>query len=837
MAQTPPYCFELNEHDVLCGRGSGPNDRVGNIEFRNLVLSRKSEYLAAPSRDAKGRIASSIVDAIRARGGRFLRKLSAAQAKNAGFKRDIAVYEMADEGTVLEKAKQTLRQNRAEFVKEQNANGGMHPQVAAVSVGVGGVSDYSINNGGGGYSNNDFASASFGCGVTPQTPLSQNSYNAGGVGQINGTISAAAENILEFNPIPLDTGSMEPGTNNQGNNFGMNGNSTNMTRSNNVAGLGGNNNFNNSNSNHLNSQNSGVNEYSSQEEHELMKQFEQLKKQQEILFQQQQSLMTNTNNGMQQTQQNNNFRFQQVQNEMNQNQMGGHNQMAAGQNQILNQTFQNQMGGQNQMNDQQYQQQPQHQQQQPQDNANPTDLFSQLLRQYNINPEDLLNPPQQQQQEAPQNQDILDHYQPQQQAQNQYQQAQHQYQPQQVQSQQQYATNHPTPPPAAAAASAKLLPFMRRLSVEDQQHILQQYKQLQSQHMSFAQPAPTPQLQQPQGTNVPQRDVPQQRSLKSLLQRNDSQQNANWDNDDSEQKDYVDMSQPLNDAPQNIKPFTSTIRDSEQTLPTTNRSTTKEAQPIKNAQHAMQLLGQYVDSSEPLKGYVDSSKPLKGYNPAKQDSAASGDDATIGSGEAETGDSFDYKFDPTRRRAPSTARQRRTMGRDNRSNIKSSENSANTLRLSGVEPANLEEESLRLSYLTAEQLQKTLDEGGGSSTNMSFTSLGASCQSWAMEASDVASSSTGQSFKSQLDHSMISLMSMSLSEIQSEGLQQNNLKSDTANDNDKKDKPLEIAVEKKDIGEDSRFKESEMSLGASLDNWDKEDWGRCWWVKFVCGSE
>mgnify|MGYP000629504932 CR=1 FL=1 len=115
------YCFELNEHDVLCGRGSGPNDRVGNVEFRNLVLSRKAEYLAAPSRDAKGRIATEIVDTVRLRGGRFLRKLSPAQAKEAGFKRGTKVYELADEGTVLEKAKQTLRQNRAEFVKTQGS--------------------------------------------------------------------------------------------------------------------------------------------------------------------------------------------------------------------------------------------------------------------------------------------------------------------------------------------------------------------------------------------------------------------------------------------------------------------------------------------------------------------------------------------------------------------------------------------------------------------------------------------------------------------------------------------------------------------------------------------
>ena len=131
--QQQQYIYELNDHDVLCGRGSGPNDRkllnlysllllilsnkfhtlmfalinilsgVGNIEFRNLVLTRKAEYLAAPSRDVKGRIANEVVDAVRNRGGRFLKKLNAKQLEERGFKKDMNVYELADESTVLEK--------------------------------------------------------------------------------------------------------------------------------------------------------------------------------------------------------------------------------------------------------------------------------------------------------------------------------------------------------------------------------------------------------------------------------------------------------------------------------------------------------------------------------------------------------------------------------------------------------------------------------------------------------------------------------------------------------------------------------------------------------------
>jgi hypothetical protein len=133
------YVLDLKELDVLCGRGSGPNDRTGNIEFRNLILTRKAEYLAAKTREVKGRIASEVVNIVRQRGGRFLKKLSPAEAKDAGFKRGVNVYELADEPTVLEKAKQTLRQNRAAFEKQNRDDGhdeerlqGMNPDFDAL---------------------------------------------------------------------------------------------------------------------------------------------------------------------------------------------------------------------------------------------------------------------------------------------------------------------------------------------------------------------------------------------------------------------------------------------------------------------------------------------------------------------------------------------------------------------------------------------------------------------------------------------------------------------------------------------------------------------------------
>eukprot|EP00579_Thalassiosira_antarctica_P011733 CAMPEP_0201912800 /NCGR_PEP_ID=MMETSP0903-20130614/3374_1 /ASSEMBLY_ACC=CAM_ASM_000552 /TAXON_ID=420261 /ORGANISM="Thalassiosira antarctica, Strain CCMP982" /LENGTH=344 /DNA_ID=CAMNT_0048447845 /DNA_START=67 /DNA_END=1098 /DNA_ORIENTATION=- len=103
------FITQLNKYDVLCGRGLGPNERAGNINFRDLVYSRKTEYLAINPRDHKNknRIAREIVKVVRSLGGRFLKRTAVDLGDD-----ETEAYELADEKVVLEKAKQTLRQNR-----------------------------------------------------------------------------------------------------------------------------------------------------------------------------------------------------------------------------------------------------------------------------------------------------------------------------------------------------------------------------------------------------------------------------------------------------------------------------------------------------------------------------------------------------------------------------------------------------------------------------------------------------------------------------------------------------------------------------------------------------
>ena len=97
---------DLKSDDVLLGRGIGPNEHQGNVRFREIVCSLRSEYLATSKRKAKDKIAHKAMQIIKARQGRFLRKMNEPAAKPVGAK---DVYVIADEKTAVEKTKQALR--------------------------------------------------------------------------------------------------------------------------------------------------------------------------------------------------------------------------------------------------------------------------------------------------------------------------------------------------------------------------------------------------------------------------------------------------------------------------------------------------------------------------------------------------------------------------------------------------------------------------------------------------------------------------------------------------------------------------------------------------------
>lgn len=68
------YILQIQPNDVLSGRGGATNSHSGNRAFRVLVKKYQDQYLKAKKRD-KPAVASIIVQKIRDKGGRFLKRV------------------------------------------------------------------------------------------------------------------------------------------------------------------------------------------------------------------------------------------------------------------------------------------------------------------------------------------------------------------------------------------------------------------------------------------------------------------------------------------------------------------------------------------------------------------------------------------------------------------------------------------------------------------------------------------------------------------------------------------------------------------------------------------
>jgi hypothetical protein len=127
MPAPPPavveYVTELGPHDVLSGRGGATNSYRGNRAFRTLVKEYQEQYLHAKKRD-KPAVASLIVEAIRQRGGRFLRRESSPYRRhssdgnaNTGGGSTIQWVDIGDD-RAREKTCQALREGAPELRRQ-----------------------------------------------------------------------------------------------------------------------------------------------------------------------------------------------------------------------------------------------------------------------------------------------------------------------------------------------------------------------------------------------------------------------------------------------------------------------------------------------------------------------------------------------------------------------------------------------------------------------------------------------------------------------------------------------------------------------------------------------
>ena len=102
-------------NDVMCGRGGGTNNHIGNIRFRQLVNEHKLRYLAASKVD-KPKVAMDVVQIWRNLDppGRFLTKTDASQG-------DDSLWHDVGDKKAREKASQCLRERTPDvmpFVKQ-----------------------------------------------------------------------------------------------------------------------------------------------------------------------------------------------------------------------------------------------------------------------------------------------------------------------------------------------------------------------------------------------------------------------------------------------------------------------------------------------------------------------------------------------------------------------------------------------------------------------------------------------------------------------------------------------------------------------------------------------
>jgi hypothetical protein len=124
----PPHgnggCCRLRAADVVMGRGSGPNQRGGNVRFRALVWETfTGARSGAPGSNTrtgmdkltKKELAQRVLSKVKEGNGRFLQRITQAPKTHPGENRDEndekrgAVYVEVPDKKVIEKIKQTYR--------------------------------------------------------------------------------------------------------------------------------------------------------------------------------------------------------------------------------------------------------------------------------------------------------------------------------------------------------------------------------------------------------------------------------------------------------------------------------------------------------------------------------------------------------------------------------------------------------------------------------------------------------------------------------------------------------------------------------------------------------
>lgn len=107
----------VGNNDVQLGRGRPVVTSEGNQRFRQLILENRPVYTASSRHAHKDAIARQILQTIRDRGGRFLRKMeSTSEREQFGVVDNEQAWVVVDNETTLQKVKQALREQESSLV-------------------------------------------------------------------------------------------------------------------------------------------------------------------------------------------------------------------------------------------------------------------------------------------------------------------------------------------------------------------------------------------------------------------------------------------------------------------------------------------------------------------------------------------------------------------------------------------------------------------------------------------------------------------------------------------------------------------------------------------------
>mmetsp|Transcript_29939 Transcript_29939/g.45373 ORF Transcript_29939/g.45373 Transcript_29939/m.45373 type:complete len:349 (-) Transcript_29939:92-1138(-) len=104
----------ITQDDVLCGRGKGANNFIGNRRFRDVVVTYRDVYSKCTRRSEKRKICHKIVEVIRLRGGKFLTKDS---KQGSGMNTSMGGWIALDDEKIIVKVSQALREGVAKWNK------------------------------------------------------------------------------------------------------------------------------------------------------------------------------------------------------------------------------------------------------------------------------------------------------------------------------------------------------------------------------------------------------------------------------------------------------------------------------------------------------------------------------------------------------------------------------------------------------------------------------------------------------------------------------------------------------------------------------------------------